>query len=442
MRSWIGGVLDYWSKPQEIVPEKRFLRDPFADRTRSVYDIEDALAATGVLSDNGGFGISDVYTACSIYGNALASMDFMAYIDGVDEDIDQPDHWLTKLFNDSVNDYMSPSDFKITAMFHWGITGNFNALITRNRRGEVISLDILDPSNLTKVFVRDGKKYWEYSDINKPIPDEKVFHIAGPSLDGLMGANPIEAHRTIFNASNYMHNYREKFFQNGAALKHVIEMDETLDPVEYQNFMSSWHRVFSGPNNAGKTAILENGMKLKPIQINPIDAAYLDLSSDARKTIANIYRLPIFLFNEYAEGSQYENIESQNLFFVNYSMAPMAKKWEEEICRKLVGKKSKLRGRFDLFSLARGDMKSVADYAKNFFVLGALNQDEIRKKYLKMNPLPNNQGSRFFVQGNNMVPIDKIDQIYEQKLQGNKMPGEGGPDTNLDTDLPSIKEKS
>jgi hypothetical protein len=84
-------------------------------------------------------------------------------------------------------------------------------------------------------------------------------------------------------------------------------------------------------------------------------------------------------------------------------------------------------------------MKSLSEYVNRFFILGTLNQDEIRRKYLSLNPLPDGQGQRYYVQGNNMVPIDKIDQIYDQKLQG-KMAGEGGP-KEVDTDMEGIKEK-
>lgn len=415
-------------------------KDPFANRSRSIGDIVADLDASNWGEDDG-FGVPQVYTACQIYGNAMASLDFSTFKDEGDRDIEQEKHPLTRLLTERINPFMSPFDFMVTMMFHWGITGNGNAFIVRNRKGEAIELILLDPHNFVKCEIKNGKKQWTYSNYDRPIPDEDMFHISGPGWDGLMGKNPIEAHRSMMNTSLYMNKYLEKFYENGAHLRHVIEMEGILGDDEYDNFMSSWHKVFTGANNAGKTAILEHGMKLKPLSLNPVDAAYLQLSGNVTKMVANIYRLPLYLFNEYKEGAQYDNVESQDLAFIKYAIGPMTIRWQQEIKRKLLPNNSSFFGRYDLFSMSRGDMKSISEYANRFFIIGALNQDEIRRKYLKMNPLPDGQGERYYVQGNNMVPINKIDQIYDQKLQGN-IPGQGGQPTQADTDLPTIKEKS
>lgn len=414
-------------------------RDPFASRSKSLWQTVADLDTFHQLQEEG-FNIPQVYTACQIYGNAMASLDFRTFKDEGDVNIEQERHILTRLLTEQINPFMTPFDFIMTIMFHWGITGNGNAFIVRNRKGDAAELILLDPHNFTKVEIKNNRKLWHYANYPNPIPDEDMFHIAGPGWDGLLGKNPIEAHRTMMSTSLHMDKFVEKFFENGAHLRHIIEMEGQMDDDSYNNFMTSWHNVFSGPQNAGKTAILENGMKLKPLSLNPVDAAYLQFSGNVTKMVANIYRLPLYLFNEYKEGAQYDNVESQDLAFIKYAIGPMVIRWEQEIKRKLLPNNTRFFGKFDLFSLSRGDMKSISEYVKTFFILGALNQDEIRRKYLKMNPLPDGQGQRYYVQGNNMVPIDKIDQIYDQKLQGTT-PG-GGEHSELDTDLPTIKEKS
>ena len=421
--------LGYTSRPTEerarITPSTR--RDTWIDVGTGTKDVPD-------------FNIPQVYTACSIYGNAMSSLNFATYKDDGTNNIEQERHFLTRLLTESVNPFMVPSDFFSTMMFHWGITGNATALIVRNNVGEPIELILLDPYDFSSVKIKNGKKLWKFTKYEEEIDDKDIFHIAGPGWNGLVGKNPIEAHRATMNTSVYMNNYIEKFYENGAHLKHVIEMEGALDDDSWNNFMTSWQAVFSGTNNAGKTAILEHGMKLKPLSLNPIDAAYLQLTGNVTKMVANVYRLPLYLFNEYKEGAQYDNVESQDLAFIKYAIGPMVIRWEQEIKRKLLPPKSRYFGKFDLFSLSRGDMKSIAEYANRYFVLGALNQDEIRKKYLNLNPLPDGQGKDYYIQGNNMVPLRRIDDIYTAKLQGNDTPGKGSSGKDVDTDLPTVKE--
>lgn len=426
-----------WGRSPNLSSETRY-RDPFGNPANSIYDVLNAM--DGISME--GMDIPQVYTACMIYANALLSLDFMTYAREGDSNIEQPDHPVTRLMNEKVNELMKPADFKTLAEFHSGITGNFNAFIVRNRKGIPDELIPLDPHKFVGVEVIKNKKQWKWNDGEgkvRIIPDEDMFHISGPSMDGLVGMNPIEVHRNTFATTAHMSKYLERFFANGAHLKHVIETDKVLGEKAYNNFMSTFVSVFAGANNTGKTLILEDGMKLKPVQVNPADAAYIMIQGNITKTVANIYRIPLYLFNEYKEGAQYDNVESQDLSWIKYGIGPKVVQWEEEIKRKLYPPRSKYYGEFDLFSLSRGDMKSLSEYVNRFFILGTLNQDEIRRKYLSLNPLPDGQGKRYYVQGNNMVPIDKIDEIYEAKLQGG-IPGEGGPKA-VDTDMEGIKEK-
>lgn len=421
-----------------VWPEQR-AKDPFASRSKSIWQTLNELDSFDNVADDG-WAITAVYTACMIYGQAMASLDFGTYMSKDDKKVIVDGDPVTKLFTERINSYMNPHDWFITSMLHWGITGNAMSYIVRDRSGTPKELILLDPHNLTNAELKDGKKLFYYSGLSKPIEDKNMFHIAGPGWDGILGRNPIEAHRAVMNTNAFMIKYIEKFFENGAHLKYVLEKEGIMEDDEYNNLLTSWHELYAGPDQAGKTAILEDGVKIKPLSLSPVDAAYLQIYGNITKNVANIYRLPLYLFNEYQEGAKYDNVEYQDLTFVKYSMVPMVTKWEQEIKRKLYPPNSNKVGRFDLFSLLRGDMDAVSDYANKFFTIGALNQDEIRRKFLNMNPLPDGQGKKYYVQGNNMVPIDKIDEIYEQKMQSANVNG-GRPGNNeVDTDLPTVKE--
>lgn len=420
--------------------QEQRLRDPYADRTRSWSDIVDAMYSPAGAAEEG-LAITQVNTACRIYGQAMGSLDFSMYRMENDEQIEVPDHSITKLFTKSINSYMTPFDWFVLSEIHLGITGNSTSYIVRNRAGNPIELLPIDPHDIVDVQLKNGVKTWVIGNDSRKIRDKDIFHIAGSGWDGVMGKNPIELHRSLMNTSSAMRKYLEKFFAQGASPKYVLETEEILDEEERNNISSSWHKVYAGPENAGKTVILENGLKVKPVSLSPVDTAYLQLMGNVTKQVANIYGLPLYMFNEFSEGAQYENVESQDLALIKYAIAPRAIKYEQEIQRKLIPDRTNYMPRFDLFSLSRGDMKTISEWVNRFFIIGTLNQDEIRKKYLNMNPLPNGMGKKFYVQGNNMVPIDKIDEIYDNKLQQPAVTGGGRPtEDEVDTDMPTIKE--
>ncbi|MDQ9765470.1 phage portal protein, partial [Acinetobacter baumannii] len=64
------------------------------------------------------------------------------------------------------------------------------------------------------------------------------------------------------------------FFANGATPGGVLEHPGVLkDPAKVRD---SWHKVYGGSRNAGKVAVLEEGMKYQQIGIPPEEAQFLE----------------------------------------------------------------------------------------------------------------------------------------------------------------------
>lgn len=417
-----------------MYPELR-KRDPFANRRKGLWKIVGELDSYENYSGDG-WAITSVYTACRILGSSMGALDFSVFKQDGDRNIDQPNHPVSKLFNGEVNSYMNTFDWFFVSMFHVGMRGNALSAIIRNKKGDPTELVMIDPDKVERVELRNGVKRYEIQ--KNWFEGEDLFHIMGPSWDGLWGRNPIQAHKDVMGADEHIQTYLRSFFENGAHVKQVILSDGTLDDEEFNNLYSSWNEAMVGPEKTAGTAILEGGMDIKPLSLNPPDAAYLQASSDVRKKVANIYGIPLFLFNEFADGAKYGKVEDQDLTYVKYTISPWVKKFEQEIRRKL------LRGKFipvfDLSSLSRGDMGAQSEFATKFYNMGMLNRNEGRRKYLGLNPV--DDGDRFFIQGNNMVPVDKIDDVYDAKLNPSNIPGQGGrpKDDVPDPDLPTIKE--
>ncbi|MGO5293013.1 phage portal protein, partial [Bilifractor sp. LCP19S3_H10] len=108
-------------------------------------------------------------------------------------------------------------------------------------------------------------------------------------------------------------------FANGAAPSGVLEHPGILkDPEKVRD---SWQAAFGGSQNAGKVAVLEEGMKYSPISINPQEAQFLDTRKFQIDEIARIFRVPPHMIGD-LEHATFSNIEEQSLEFVTYSLQP------------------------------------------------------------------------------------------------------------------------
>lgn len=104
---------------------------------------------------------------------------------------------------------------------------------------------------------------------------QDVLHIPGLGFDGLVGYSPIAMAKNAVGMTLACEEYGASFFENGANPGGVLEHPGVLkDPAKVRE---SWHSVYGGSKNAGKVAVLEEGMKYQQIGIPPEEAQFLEL---------------------------------------------------------------------------------------------------------------------------------------------------------------------
>ena len=241
---------------------------------------------------------------------------------------------------------MTAYTFWETLMTHLLLWGNSYVQIIRNGKGEVIALYPLMPNRMRVDRDDKGRIYYEYqwsSNSDAPtlkdnivrLTSREVMHIPGLGFDGLVGYSPIAMAKGSIGLSMACEEYGSKFFANGAAPSGVLEHPGVLkDPEKVRD---SWQAAFGGSQNAGKVAVLEEGMKYSPISINPQEAQFLDTRKFQIDEIARIFRVPPHMIGD-LEHATFSNIEEQSLEFVTYSLQPWLTRIESSISRSLLTK--------------------------------------------------------------------------------------------------------
>lgn len=355
-----------------------------------------------------------VYSCVRILAEAVAGLPLHLYRHKEDNGKEKAiDHTLYHLLHDEPNPEMSSFVFRETLMTHLLLWGNAYAQIIRNGKGEVIALYPLIPNRMTVNRDENGQLYYEYSsasdDINSNssrtvvLMPRDVLHIPGLGFDGLVGYSPIAMAKNAIGMAIACEEYGAKFFANGAAPSGVLEHPGTIkDPKKVRE---AWQSQFGGSSNAGRVAVLEEGMKYTPISISPEQAQFLETRKFQINEIARIFRIPPHMVGD-LEKSSFSNIEQQSLEFVKYTLDPWVIRWEQSLMRALLSNDEKKEYfiKFNLEGLLRGDyesrMKGYSIGRQN----GWMSANDIRELE-NLDRISREDGGDLYLVNGNMLPL-------------------------------------
>lgn len=321
--------------------------------------------------------------------------------------------WMYDLLNGQPNRWQTPLEFKEMMTGHVALRGNAYALIDMNPRA-IVELIPLHPDRVKVVVVNgriDGYKYRPAEGPELFYTPLEIMHLRGFSSDGIMGISPIECARESIGLSLAAEEHGARIFSNGASIRGVLQMEGVIkdDPAK-ERLRAQISDLYSGVRNAGKTAILEQGMKWQQIGMTSKDAEFLELRKFQVADIARIFRVPAHLIGD-LEHATFSNVENLGLQFATYTMMPWYIRWEEAISRDLMTPTERGRyfAEFLVDVLLRGDIKSRYDAYAVARQWGWMSADDIRQRE-NMNPLADGQG-KIYLSPMNMVPSDQVGKV-------------------------------
>jgi HK97 family phage portal protein len=318
-----------------------------------------------------------------------------------------PDYGLYPLLHDQPNAEMTTMEWRETAIGHLALWGNAYAEIERDQAFRPIAIWPLRPDKMM-VWRNDQTRELEYiyslwqGGTVYLRPDE-VLHIRTLSRDGILGLSPIGQQREAIGLGLALERYGGGLFGNGANPGGVISVPGILSEPAKEKLRESWERQHRGPGNAGRTAVLEQGVTWQATGMKPEDAQFILGRQFSLQEVARIYRMPLHKLQDLSHAT-FGNIEQQGLEFVTDTLLPYLVRFEQAARRSLIPE----RDRSTYFvehlvdGLLRGDLASrYAAYAVGR-QWGWLSPDDIRERE-NLNPLPDGVGAEY-LRPLNMVP--------------------------------------
>jgi HK97 family phage portal protein len=223
------------------------------------------------------------------------------------------------------NPYQTHIDFFAYFMVSLLLAGNAYALITRDGRGMVSRMDVLNPYFVRPLVAVTGDVFYQVShsqsialvsDLSPPgedgryvIPQSEIIHHRVMCVDHpLVGVTPLYAAALAATVGLRAGQSAAEFFANMGRPSGLLTAPGKVSKELADRLRAEWDKNY-GPGQTGKTAMLGDGLKWEAITISAVDSQLLELLKWGISDVARVYRVPGFLLGE-LDKVTYRNSET------------------------------------------------------------------------------------------------------------------------------------
>jgi HK97 family phage portal protein len=366
-------------------------------------------SATGIKVDEQSALTSNAVWACvRILSETIAALPLHVYRNLPDGGKTKaPEYPIYDLLHDQPNPEMTTMEWREAVVGHLALWGNSYSELELDEALRPIAIWPLRPDHM-QVW-RDPQtrrlqyiyQLWQGGTVY--LVPEQVLHIRTLSRDGILGLSPIGMQREAIGLGLALERYGGALYGNGANPGGVLQVPGVLSTAAKENMKSSWETAHRGPGNAGRVAVLEQGVTWQQTGMPPEDAQFILSRQFSLQDVARIYRMPLHKLQDLSRAT-FSNIEQQSLEFVTDTLLPYLVRSEQAYRRSLIPRLERKRYfvKHAVDALLRGDLASRYEAYAVGRQWGWLSADDIREKE-DMNPLPDGAGSDYLVPLN-MVP--------------------------------------
>lgn len=284
-----------------------------------------------------------------------------------------------RIFTKKPNDFQTMGDLVENYVTCLETYGKWFAYVERNDRGSISEIiPFRYQTNVTVNMDLNGNVYYIYT-TNDGKPDmgfagDKIMHIKLNTLDGFTGLSPISAGARSIGVSISQEDHLASLMENGATPKGILTTDNIFkDDNAIQRLKDQWSG-YTGTKNAGKTPVLENGMKYQAMSISPADAELLEQRKYSRVGLCSLFRVPPERVGV-DSGNKQKDVEQSNTAYMRDSLNSPIVKFEDAMNLILP---DGLSIKLDRKGFVQGDRQSQVESISAEFKMGSISLNEMR----------------------------------------------------------------
>ena len=355
--------------------------------------------------------LSAVYAAVNMISNSVALLPIKV-ISEVDGKTIEVDHPLISVLNLNPNNRHNHFNWMKLLIESTILKGNGYALITRDEKLNVKSLDLLNPDAVQPMIQKDGSVKYLVSGLKKAVDAVNMIHLYLHVDDTFKGISVLKYADMTLNGAFDAEKHSDNFFKSGAGLMGVLKASAPLTNDQKKQIAESWEKSIK-QSMGGGVAIIPQGLDFQSISISPEDSQLLESRQYGVVEIARFFGVsPVKLFD--LSHVSYSTLEQTNLSYLQDTILPYTKLIIDEFNRKLFkpSEFGKIGIEFDYSVLLSSDKKTEAEYYKSLLVNGVMSINDVRGK-LGMSPIPAEEGGdAHFIQISYGTVANVVDGAY------------------------------
>lgn len=283
-----------------------------------------------------------VYAVVSIRAKAIAAANFRVYAQtGADELTEvRPDHPLVRLLAE-VNPVSTKSELLYVTSAHQDLTGDAYWYTPLNGLGIPGEAWVLPPDRMSIIPTKDGGILrYELNNGEQKIPFEpsEIVHFKHPNPSSFYyGQSVLMAAAASSDIDEFAHEYQRRFYQNFAVPPYALKVEGTLRDDTRTRMLADWNREYGGTRNSGKVGLLEGGLSVERIGINPKDLDWLSSNRATRDDILAIFGVPASKLG-LVEDVNRANAEANDYTFSANVIEPILSMMDERLTQDLARK--------------------------------------------------------------------------------------------------------
>ena len=195
--------------------------------------------------------------------------------------------------------------------------GNTYVLKERDLRGVVVAMYILDPTRVKPLVAPNGDVYYECKKDNLSgledelviLPASEIIHdVHAPLFHPLVGLSPIMACGLAATHGLTIQENSQRFFRNNSQPGGILVAPGPIDEAVALRIKEAWEANMGG-ENAGRVAVVGDGMKYETMTVSASDAQLMDQLKWDEKNVCTAFHVPPYMIGV-GEAPKYDNIQA------------------------------------------------------------------------------------------------------------------------------------
>lgn len=340
-----------------------------------------------------------IFSAITKLSNSMASLPLKLY-----ENYKVVNNDVSELLTVSPNNSMSSFDFINQIETCRNEKGNAYVLIERDVFAQPEKLYLINP-DVVQMAIENNSKELFYM-IHAATGNELVVHntdmlhfkhIVASNM--VQGVSPIDVLKNTMDFDNALREFNLAEMQKPESF--ILKYGTNVSKEKREDVLSDFKSFYE---ENGGILFQEPGVEIDPLPKKYVSEDMVASENLTRERVANVFQLPAVFLNTKG-GTNFTKNEELNRFYLQHTLLPIIKQYEEEFNRKLLTKNDRQKGqyfKFNVKSLLRADSATQAEVYFKAVRSGYYGINEIRE----WEDLPPVEGGDKPMISGDLYPID------------------------------------